>query len=491
MNPQTKGGPGSGPQGGSGESHADKIEGTQAEAAREVTKANASIASIKGKIEQLKASHPSARLEKLTTAHHAAAAKTAALAGKVAASNSKISALREQLAALKRDKKSDIEAAIKVEHAILIGHVAEIKTVLSALEKIDSELNEIGTPKMKSITVSTELCRQATLARDDAGAAIGVSISSDVPYLRHDYRTGEPYFEQLDHAPGGCDEERLKAGLPILFNHDRDQHLARATSYVCDGTKYTLPLKDFVWASGQFAAEKKADMESGALPDTSVGYEIADSGEQIGERDGVPVIRFKWKIYEASAVTIPADASVGTGRHRSAEAVELKEILISEKKDVDEILKFDTTTSMPEPTAEEIAAAELAKAEQEAADKLAAEQAEAAAAALISENAEAAKVEAEKAITIERERIAAIAGFVANFKVSNMKAEVAELSAKAIADGTNFVNFRLAVLDNWHEAKPVATGASQERETMKRSDFEKLPAFQQGDFCRRGGKISD
>ena len=145
----------------------------------------------------------------------------------------------------------------------------------------------------------------------------------------------------------------------------------------------------------------------------------------------------------------------------------------------------------PAPTAEEIAAAELAKAEQEAADKLAAEQAEAAAAALISENEAAAKVEAEKAVAVERERIAAITGFVANFKVANMKAEVAALAEKSIADGSSFVNFRLAVLDNWHEAKPVATGASQERETIKRSDFEKLSAFQQGDFCRRGGKLSD
>lgn len=142
----------------------------------------------------------------------------------------------------------------------------------------------------------------------------GISICSDVPYKRYDFWNDEEYYEVLDH--GKLDDERLKGGLPILFNHDRDQHLARAAGYVNDGHKVTLDASSFKWASGDLAANKKADMESGALPDTSIGYEITGDGVCIGAKDELPIYKFPFKIYEASLVTIPADSTVGMGRQR-------------------------------------------------------------------------------------------------------------------------------------------------------------------------------
>jgi HK97 family phage major capsid protein len=168
----------------------------------------------------------------------------------------------------------------------------------------------------KTIKVPQSLTRAATLERGEDGKPSRVSISSDIPYKRYDWWNDEEYYEVLDHGPGGLDDERLKAGLPILFNHDRDKHLARAKGYTNDGHKLTLDTGDFIWASGPFAEEKRKDIESGALPDTSVGYELVGDGICVGAKDEIPIYKFRWKLYEASAVTIPADASVGVGRQR-------------------------------------------------------------------------------------------------------------------------------------------------------------------------------
>lgn len=165
----------------------------------------------------------------------------------------------------------------------------------------------------KVLKVSGELFRSATIECDSVCAetkTLKMSMSSDVPYKRRSW-DGEEYYEVLDHSPGGMDESRLKAGIPILFNHDRNQHLGRATGYVNDGKKCTLEVK---FSESEFAQEKFRDALAGVLPDTSVGYQIVSDGEQIGKKDGVPIYKFKWLPYEASLVTIPADTSVGVGR---------------------------------------------------------------------------------------------------------------------------------------------------------------------------------
>ncbi len=164
-----------------------------------------------------------------------------------------------------------------------------------------------------------------------------MSICSDVPYKRYDYWNDQEYYEVLDHSK--MDSERLDAGLPILFNHDKDQFLARATSYSCDGKRCAV--SDLIWSESPEAQMRMRDAMSGALPTTSVGYSLTDEGEQIGTKNGIPVYSFGFKPYEASLVTIPADVSVGVGRQRQKPEGEPQEILISAKKDV-AILKNET-----------------------------------------------------------------------------------------------------------------------------------------------------
>lgn len=186
---------------------------------------------------------------------------------------------------------------------------------------------------MKIVKVPQQLFRAATIepgSIDAKNKTLRMSISSDVPYKRYDYWNDEEYYEVLDHSPSGMDESRLKAGLPILFNHDRNQHLGRATSFSNDGHKCSVDVK---FSESDFAQGKMRDAIAGVLPDTSVGYTVEDDGECIDAKDGIPVYRFKWQIYEASLVTVPADISVGVGRQRDKPSGDPREISIADKKE--------------------------------------------------------------------------------------------------------------------------------------------------------------
>lgn len=187
----------------------------------------------------------------------------------------------------------------------------------------------------KQLCIPANLTRAATLEITGEGEArqFHMSISSDEPYLRYDRKTGEDYYEVLDHSPGGFDDSRLKAGLPILFNHDTDQPLGNAKSYESDGKK--LRASNIVWCNSDFAQSKKKDAESGALPFTSVGYRIKGDGTYIGERDGVPIYKFRFDVHEGSVVPVPADTTVGSMRKR-ADAAETETIYVNVENNIDE-----------------------------------------------------------------------------------------------------------------------------------------------------------
>lgn len=185
-------------------------------------------------------------------------------------------------------------------------------------------------PLTKTIAVPKgNLFREVARDGDEGtGDDMRMSISSDQPYKRYDWMNDEEYWEVLDHGPGGMDDTRLKAGLPVLFNHDRDQHLGLAKSFSNDGKKCVV--SSINWSGSEFAQQKKRDAISGALPHTSVGYQLSDDGECIGKRDGIPIYKFKWAPFEASLVTVPADHTVGVGRSDS------REIRVRMQNDVDD-----------------------------------------------------------------------------------------------------------------------------------------------------------
>mgnify|MGYP003344501397 CR=1 FL=1 len=276
---------------------------------------------------------------------------------------------------------------------------------------------------------------QVTTAGEGEAKSLRMSISSDVPYKRYDFMADAEYYEVLDHGPGGCKDDRLRAGLPILFNHDRNQHLGRATSYTNDGHK--LEIGDIVWSADEFAQVKKKDAETGALPDTSVGYRILDDGECIGAKDGIPIYKFKWEIHEASLVTIPADITVGVGRQRSAEQeAKLIEVNVTKTKLVDEpnCAHYTRTTPihvMPESPAP---------------------------ATEIKPTIDVTR-ERTEAVQAERKRVADIHELCRHFAdkgIAGRKVDAARIAEKVIADGGTVADFQNACLrENLPDVKPI------------------------------------
>ncbi len=139
------------------------------------------------------------------------------------------------------------------------------------------------------------------------------SLSSEEP--------GQQWFgrEVLSHDPKAINQQRLKAGIPLLFNHDPDKHLGLIDSYEIKNQRLSV---GGIWGPSPLAQEKRADYEAGILKDSSIGYSIEhitrdQDGENPDEDDTLMVDQ--WTPLEGSLVTIPMDITVGQGRAASAD----------------------------------------------------------------------------------------------------------------------------------------------------------------------------
>ncbi len=158
------------------------------------------------------------------------------------------------------------------------------------------------------------------------------SISSDTPITRRTY-DGE-WTEVLSHAPGAVDLSR--APLPLIEGHDRSRaNIGIVTDLKLDGGKLRGVV---VLGSSARAEELAADIGDGIVRSLSVGYEIL---EQKRDEQKKRITGTRWRPYETSIVSTPADASVGFGRSTTMDPQ-------------------DITTAPPAPDGAARAAAELA-----------------------------------------------------------------------------------------------------------------------------------
>jgi HK97 family phage major capsid protein len=120
--------------------------------------------------------------------------------------------------------------------------------------------------------------------------------------------------EVLSHDSKAVRQDRLKSGVPLLFNHDHDQHLGVVDAYSIKDGKLRVEGR---WSNSPLAQEKKRDFEDNILKDASVGYLVhkivrEQEGEYPSDADTLNVT--DWEPLEASLVTVPADPTVGKGR---------------------------------------------------------------------------------------------------------------------------------------------------------------------------------
>ena len=134
---------------------------------------------------------------------------------------------------------------------------------------------------------------------------VELSVSSELPVERG------TAFEILDHSPGNVDLTRFQAGAPFLENHNPDSQIGIIERAWLADRKLRVIVR---FSRNQRAQEVFNDFRDGIKRNVSIGYRLLrELGEEVLE-GGRRAIRYAFAPYEASAVSVPADFTVGLGR---------------------------------------------------------------------------------------------------------------------------------------------------------------------------------
>jgi HK97 family phage major capsid protein len=161
----------------------------------------------------------------------------------------------------------------------------------------------------EKIAIGQKAERSFQVAREavnEEARTVELAFSSEAPYERW-WGT-----EILDHSPTSCDLTRLKAGGPLLCDHDTRDQVGVIESVRIDADRVGRAVVRF--GRSARAEEIFRDVVDGIRRSVSVGYSIDDLvlASKSGDDETYRVTR--WTPFEISLVSVPADFSVGVGR---------------------------------------------------------------------------------------------------------------------------------------------------------------------------------
>lgn len=151
----------------------------------------------------------------------------------------------------------------------------------------------------------TRTIQSDALVVDTESRSVEFPFSSELPVER--------YFgdEVLSHKAGSADLTRLNDGAPLLFNHNMDEIIGVVERAWIGTDKRGYAKVRF--AKTARAEEVMSMVQDGILRNVSFGYRIGEMTE--GKKDGKATFTAtRWEPFEISAVTVPADHTVGFGR---------------------------------------------------------------------------------------------------------------------------------------------------------------------------------
>jgi HK97 family phage major capsid protein/HK97 family phage prohead protease len=279
-------------------------------------------------------------------------------------------------------------------HIVAVDETDEVVTVTFAKhhdEAPEEAADEIIEP-VDRFDRSTLNYRAAVVeGSDDNSRRVRMSLSSETPVER------SFGMEVLEHSEKAMDLSRMASGsTPLLLDHDMTKQIGVVETAYLD--KADRKLRAVVrFGKSALAREVYDDVKDGIRSNVSIGY-IVRNMDAKNDGNGTVLVN-SWQPYEASIVSVPADAGVGV--NRSANFVETTNV----KKDIE----------MTEVTKDEIRV----------------------------EAAEAAKREFQK----NAQEITALA----------VKHNKRDLADQAIASGMNIDQFRSVLLD----ALPVGVALEQ------------------------------
>ena len=117
--------------------------------------------------------------------------------------------------------------------------------------------------------------------------------------------------EVLSHRADAVDLSRLNDGAPLLYNHDPGQLIGVIErAWIQDGRGYATAR----FSQNDLGQQVMRDVQDGIMRNVSVGYRILEMNGDGEGADNNTFTATRWMPYEISAVSIPADNSVGIGR---------------------------------------------------------------------------------------------------------------------------------------------------------------------------------
>jgi len=158
---------------------------------------------------------------------------------------------------------------------------------------------------------------------DEDDRRVRMSLSSEEPVERSFGK------EVLRHERDAIDLSRLDSGhAPLLLDHDMTKQIGVVErTYLDEADRKLRAVVRF--GKGALAREVYDDVKDGIRSNVSIGYQIRKMDQQ-NERDGTVAVS-SWVPYEASIVSVPADASVGVNRKAEfVEPVIKKEVKMTE-----------------------------------------------------------------------------------------------------------------------------------------------------------------
>ncbi len=143
---------------------------------------------------------------------------------------------------------------------------------------------------------------------DEDKRTVRMAISSEEPVMR------SFGMEVLEHSDEAIDLSFLKSGrAPLLLDHDPEKQVGVIESVSLDGSARRLRAT-VRFGKGALAREAFDDVTDGIKANVSIGYSV----QKMERKDKDTYVVKKYRIHEASLVSIPADVTVGVGRSSEA-----------------------------------------------------------------------------------------------------------------------------------------------------------------------------
>lgn len=141
-----------------------------------------------------------------------------------------------------------------------------------------------------------------------------LSFSSEDPYKRYDWKLGE-FMEVLGHKDGEVDLDWMSSGrAPFLRDHINsiEYQVGVVETATIENRRGVATVR---LANTEEGEKLKELIDDGIVSAISVGYRVDEMKLVSTSDDGVDTFRVTaWKPMECSAVSIPADTTVGFGR---------------------------------------------------------------------------------------------------------------------------------------------------------------------------------